>query len=135
MFIRVVLPEPLTPISATSSPRSMVSDTPFSTGTSTSPRWYVFVKFSSLIRDISLLPFRAAVRGAPGGPPRPALALGPSPAAATEQLGRERIGVAVAPGGGVVLADDQGGAVLEVAAGDLGRGAVGEADLDLHRPH
>ena len=39
MFISVDLPEPDAPISATISPRSMVSDTPLSTGTSISPRW------------------------------------------------------------------------------------------------
>src|SRR5438094_1665494 len=41
MFIRVVLPEPEAPMSATISPLAMVNDTPLSTGTSTSPRWYV----------------------------------------------------------------------------------------------
>ena len=34
----VVLPEPEAPISATISPRSMVSEMPLSTGTSTSPK-------------------------------------------------------------------------------------------------
>ena len=34
MFISVLLPEPLAPTSATSSPRSIVSDTPCSTGIS-----------------------------------------------------------------------------------------------------
>ena len=38
MFISVVLPEPEAPISATISPRAMVSEMPLSTGTSTSPR-------------------------------------------------------------------------------------------------
>ena len=38
MFIRVLLPEPLTPMSATSSPRSMDSEIPFNTGTSISPQ-------------------------------------------------------------------------------------------------
>ena len=38
IFIKVLLPEPLAPMSATNSPRAMDSDTPFSTGTSTSPR-------------------------------------------------------------------------------------------------
>ena len=38
MFIKVVLPEPEAPISATISPRSMDSEMPRSTGTSTSPR-------------------------------------------------------------------------------------------------
>ena len=38
IFISVVLPEPDAPIRATISPRSMVSEMPLSTGTSTSPR-------------------------------------------------------------------------------------------------
>ena len=38
MFINVVLPEPEAPISATISPRWIVSEMPLSTGTSTSPR-------------------------------------------------------------------------------------------------
>ena len=37
MFISVVLPEPVAPISATISPRSISSETPLSTGTSISP--------------------------------------------------------------------------------------------------
>ena len=38
MFMSVVLPDPEAPINATISPRRIVSDTPRSTGTSTSPR-------------------------------------------------------------------------------------------------
>jgi hypothetical protein len=38
-FISVVLPEPEAPIRATNSPRSIESDTPLSTGTSSWPRW------------------------------------------------------------------------------------------------
>src|SRR5262249_14544509 len=41
MFIRVDLPDPDAPVSATSSPRLIESETPLSTGTSCSPRWYV----------------------------------------------------------------------------------------------
>ena len=52
MFISVVLPEPEAPIRATISPRAMESETPLRTGTSTSPRWYVFVMFSSRISSI-----------------------------------------------------------------------------------
>src|SRR5262245_58868119 len=52
MFISVDLPEPDAPIRATSSPRPIDSDTPFSTGTSTSPRKYVLRRSSSLIRSM-----------------------------------------------------------------------------------
>ena len=46
IFMSVVLPEPEAPIRATISPRAMVRETPLSTGTSSSPRWYVLVMFS-----------------------------------------------------------------------------------------
>ncbi len=56
MFIKVVLPEPEAPISATISPRRMESETPRSAGTSTWPRKYVFSMFSSRMSSTSVLP-------------------------------------------------------------------------------
>ena len=51
----LVMPEPEAPISATISPRSMVNDTPLRTGTSISPRWYVFVRLTTRISSMRFL--------------------------------------------------------------------------------
>src|SRR5579859_5943960 len=56
MFISVDLPEPDEPMMATDSPRSMRSDTPCSTGTSTSPKRYCFVTPSSSRRGSPIAP-------------------------------------------------------------------------------
>src|SRR5262249_24114293 len=100
MFISVDLPEPEAPIRATNSPRSMVSETPLRTGTSTSPRWYVLWMSVSLISDMFW----------------PSLLL-------AEQLRRERVagGAALVAFG---LADHHLGALLDVALDDLGHQPV-----------
>src|SRR5262249_34835695 len=108
MFMRVVLPEPEAPISATISPRSMASVIPFSTGTSTSPRWYVLRMSSSRMSSMAL-------------PPSVRLA----PAAAAEHLRREGVGGA-ARGALPQVADDDLVALREVALRDLRGGAVAQ---------
>src|SRR5215831_2326196 len=93
MFINVVLPEPEAPVRATISPRSIVSDTPLSTGTSISPRWYVFRMSSSLMSSIVVIP-AASPPAVAGGLEVGGLLL----LLAAEHLGGERIAAVVAVG-------------------------------------
>src|SRR6476620_798042 len=120
MFISVLLPDPDAPISATSSPRLIVNEIPFSTGTSTSPKWYVLRMSSRRMSSIAvtcLTGILCCVSAAEAGRP-------------------ERI-IYVGAGGRCLacLANDDLVAFLDVAARDFGERHVALASADIDRPY
>src|SRR5258706_16212699 len=115
MFMSVDLPDPDEPMMATDSPASMRSEIPCRTGTSTSPRLYFLVTASSSSRT-------SPMRAPSEHPPQAAGRL----TAARRRGRRGLLGVRADALGHELVAR------LELALGDLGRGAVRDADTDAY---